>query len=592
MACSFIAAIPVSSFTGFQNPRRLVRQRASSRSIRVHKPVQCFSTLKLESDQTVVRRSGNYQPTIWDDDYLQSLSSVYTEEVYTKRAELLKEKVRDMFGNVSEPLDQLELIDTLQRLGLAYHFETEIKKTLQNVYNSSEDRWKNANLHATSLEFRLLRQHGYDIPQEVFTSFKDKVGNFMESLCDDVKGMLSLYEASYYGFEGESIMEDSWQFTTKHLKNVENLDSELNLSMEVKHAIELPLHWRDSRLEARWFIDVYERREDVNHILLEFAKLDFNIVQGFYQQELKELSKWWESYGLEKKLSFARSRLVASFLWGMGVVFEPRFKYCRGIVTKLIAVITVIDDVYDVYGTLPELELFTDAVDRWDIKTMNQLPDYMKICFLTIFNFVNEMTYEILKEKDFDVGMNLKNSWVRLLQAYMVEAKWFHSGQKPTLEEYMKNARTTIAGPIVAVHSYLAAANPVIEKELECLETNPADVIYWSFKVFRLQDDLGTSSDEIKRGDVPKAIQCYMHETGASEEVSREQINEMNRQLWKRVNMYRKSETPLSETTIEMMLNLVRMSHCIYLRGVDGHGIQELESKDLPLSLLFEPIPL
>ncbi|KAI9186018.1 hypothetical protein LWI28_013050 [Acer negundo] len=149
MASSFIAAIPVSSFTGFQNPRPLVPQRASNRSIRVHKPVQCFST-KLESDKTVVRRSGNYQLTIWDDDYLQSLSSVYTEEVYTKRAELLKEKVRDMIGNVSEPLDQLELIDTLQRLGLAYHFETEIKKTLQNVYNSSDDRWKNENLHATT----------------------------------------------------------------------------------------------------------------------------------------------------------------------------------------------------------------------------------------------------------------------------------------------------------------------------------------------------------------------------------------------------------------------------------------------------------
>ncbi|KAK4857756.1 hypothetical protein QYF36_005835 [Acer negundo] len=108
MASSFIAAIPVSSFIGFQNPRRLVPQRASSISIRVHKPVQCFST-KLE------RRSIH------------------------KTSRIVEGKVRDMIGNVNEPLDQLELIDTLQRLGLAYHFETEIKKTLQNVY-SSDDR--------------------------------------------------------------------------------------------------------------------------------------------------------------------------------------------------------------------------------------------------------------------------------------------------------------------------------------------------------------------------------------------------------------------------------------------------------------------
>ncbi|KAI9198787.1 hypothetical protein LWI28_022144 [Acer negundo] len=188
-------------------------------------------------------------------------------------------------------------------------------------------------------------------------------------------------------------MEEAWKFTSKHVKNLESHDPESELAMEVKHALELPLHLRIPRLEARWFIDVYERREDVILILLEFAKLDFNIVQGFYRQELLTIVK----YDLGEKLEFARDRLVIAFLWTLGTAFEPRFGSWRIRNTKIIALITAIDDIYDVYGTLEELELFIDGVDRWDIQAVKELPNYMKLCFLTLFNFVNEMAYNILK---------------------------------------------------------------------------------------------------------------------------------------------------------------------------------------------------
>lgn len=55
---------------------------------------------------------------------------------------------------------------------------------------------------------------------------------------------------------------------------------------------------------------------------------------------------------------------MENFLWTVGVVFEPEFGYCRRMLIKVNALITVIDDIYDVYGTLDELELFTDAVER------------------------------------------------------------------------------------------------------------------------------------------------------------------------------------------------------------------------------------
>ena len=69
--------------------------------------------------------------------------------------------------------------------------------------------------------------------------------------------------------------------------------------------------------------------------------------------------------GLGEKLDFVRDRPMVYFLWTVGVIFEPQFGNCRRMLTKLNSLITTIDDVYDVHGTLDELELFTDAIVRF-----------------------------------------------------------------------------------------------------------------------------------------------------------------------------------------------------------------------------------
>ncbi|KAK9227254.1 hypothetical protein WN943_012303 [Citrus x changshan-huyou] len=530
MSSCTIPSVFATCLNGFKCPPLLPTNRATIR-VNEYRPV-CAQL----GNPTIARRSASYPSSIWDHDFLQSLGSGYTGEICQRQAEKLKGKVKTMINNVTNPLDQLELIDALQRLGLAYHFETEIRNIFHNIYNNEDDKWKKENLYATSLEFRLLRQHGYHVSQEVFNSITDKMGGWIG---DEFKGMLSLYEASYYSLEGESIMEEAWQFTSKHLKEV-TMGKDVFVAEQARRALELRLHWRVARLEARWFVDAYEERKDKNPLLLDLAKLDFNILQAIYQEELKDIS--W-------------SRLVASFLWGMGIAFEPQFAYCRRVLTITVALITVIDDIYDVFGTLDELEQFIDdAVERWDINyAMNQLPDYMKICFFVLYNFVNEFPYHIFKQQD--------------------------SYKLPS--------------PIMTISAYLAATNPIIEKELEFLESNNIpDIIQWSSKIFRLQDDLGTSTDELKRGDVSKSIQCYMHETGVSEELAREHIKDLMRQMSKKVNAYRANkDSPLSQTTADFMLNLVRASHFMYLHG-DGHGVQNQETVDVAFTLLFRPIPL
>ena len=101
-----------------------------------------------------------------------------------------------------------------------------------------------------------------------------------------------MYEASYLLTENESTLELAREFTDKNLKKkLEEKRVDPELSALVRHALEIPLHWRMPRLEARWFMDVYEKRPDMNPTILELAKLDFNIVQATHHIDLEYASR-------------------------------------------------------------------------------------------------------------------------------------------------------------------------------------------------------------------------------------------------------------------------------------------------------------
>ncbi|XP_073313339.1 (-)-alpha-terpineol synthase-like [Primulina huaijiensis] len=544
---------------------------------------------------TTPRRSGNYKRSLWDDEYLQSISSVYEGKESVERAKELKEEIEGILEEKimgkDSILGQIEFVDVLQRLGISYHFKGYIHTIMEGLF-SVKDGWVSTDLHEVALKFRLLRQHNYLVPQDVFSTFVDKNGNFKHNLSSDTRGLLSLYEASYLSMGGEEIMDKAQEFAKCHLEQNlkqqqlldQNLRAEITRSM--KH---LPLHWRVPRFEAIWFISMYEKRQDTNPLVLQFAKLDFNLVQVIYQQELKELSRWHASTKLAERLSFARDRLVESFIWSIGITFEPLFGYCRKMIAKLLVLGTMIDDIYDVYGTLDELELFTLAVDRWDINALDHLPDYMKICFFALFNFVNQHSYDVLKTQGFNIVSCLKEVWANLCKAYMVEAKWISSGYTPTIHEFLENGLVSIAGPLVCFYLCICCENPIQEKMLKDF-IQVSDLNRCTAVAVRLMDDLGTSRDEMKKGDVVKSIQCYMKEADCSEEEARDHVKYLFHETTKKFNRAMLSNSLLSKDVVECFMNVIRTAQCIYHTG-DRHGIPD-ESKELVLSLILESIPL
>ncbi|GAU51665.1 hypothetical protein TSUD_268680 [Trifolium subterraneum] len=89
-----------------------------------------------------------------------------------------------------------------------------------------------------------------------------------------------------------------------------------------------------------------------------------------------------------------------------GVAFEAKYKSLRKWLTKMIIFVLVIDDIYDIHATFEELKPFTTAFHRWDAKEIEELPEYMKICFNALQDITNEIAYDIGGEKNFDMVLH------------------------------------------------------------------------------------------------------------------------------------------------------------------------------------------
>jgi len=94
----------------------------------------------------------------------------------------LEEKMKELEKKVSRALDidyesgalsslqLLELVDSIERLGLGYRFQDNIRKTLEKIASTNGSNIELGEeedicLHVASLRFRLHRQHGYNASQ-------------------------------------------------------------------------------------------------------------------------------------------------------------------------------------------------------------------------------------------------------------------------------------------------------------------------------------------------------------------------------------------------------------------------------------------
>lgn len=105
---------------------------------------------------------------------MQNPNPEVEERIETLKAEVEKLLMSNIDGACKTIDEIVTLIDQLQRLGVAYHFENKINEALQSIYNSHANSNYDVNydhnndLYTVALRFRLLRQHGYKVSAGIY----------------------------------------------------------------------------------------------------------------------------------------------------------------------------------------------------------------------------------------------------------------------------------------------------------------------------------------------------------------------------------------------------------------------------------------
>ncbi|MED6213494.1 hypothetical protein PIB30_093972 [Stylosanthes scabra] len=401
--------------------------------------------------------------------------------------------------------------------------------------------------------------------------------------------MWSLYEAAQLRVHGEDILEEAHEFTYNRLKSITN---QLNpfIADQINQSLVQPLHKAIPRIRTRSYMSFYEEAPSHDKVLLNFAKLDFNMLQKLYQKEVGSTTKWWKKSEFATKVPYARERIVELYSWPFAMNSEPKYSIFRGVMGKVLQWITLTDDTYDVYGTIEELELLTLAFKRWDVSYIVSLPE----CFKVVFNAIVEICDEIIELSAVSGESNLvlqcvKQALCHYVQGYLVEAKWYNEGYIPTYDEYKVIGATTVPYQMLTT-MFIALGGFATKETLHWISNNVPVMVHASALVARLANDLASRKYEQQREKGVSAVGCCIKQYGFSKEEAYDFIKKDMNNYWKDMNEeYLKLIEYIPRPVLDCILNLARICEFLYANGEDKITDSAL-FKDRIVGLLLDPV--
>ncbi|CAL1397694.1 unnamed protein product [Linum trigynum] len=515
-----------------------------------------------------------------------------------KHAQKLKE-AKHLFTKrkQSRPVESLVMVDAVQRLGIDHHFQEDIEAVLDDEFISSRED----GLSEVSLSFRLLRQQGHAITSDVFNKFKNREGKFVSRLGhQNVEALMQLYEASQWVTPGEEILHEAGEFSARRLRSWLGGDrwsqydpmGHLATRELVANTLKHPYHRSIPRLAIKDYLSSFRGTLITNkeqgyfvETLKDLAMLDCKMNQVVHQKELGQLSRWWDEVGLAANVG-RDQLLVKASAWPMATLAGSEFSEHRVDLAKIIALVYLIDDIFDTYGSLEELTLFTEAVTRWDTETVDKLPECMRTCFMAVYHTTNQIGYQVYRKHGWNPMHSLKQAWAKLFEAFLVEAKWLRTEECPKSDDYLETGIVTSGVPLLLVHFFFMLGLGLTEQNVGLVDSDEPPLISSVAKILRLSDDLSSMYEEHVGYD-GSYVDCYLKENpGLSVHEATKHVMEMIEHTWQQLNHeYLSPAIPFPTAFARAVVVSAKMVPLMYENGLDDDKEEYSNIDSLPSQL-------
>nr|ASJ80909.1 ent-kaurene synthase [Camellia sinensis] len=526
----------------------------------------------------------------------------------------------EKFGNAVPtvyPLDiyaRLCMVDSLESLGIERHFRQEIKSVLDETYRCWLQGEEEIFLDTATcaMAFRILRLNGYDVSSDPLTQItKGKhESSFLSGHQKEIGDALELCRASQIIiFPDESALEKQHSWSSHFLKqklynctiHAHRLDK--FVSQEVDDTLKFPFHANLDRAANRRYIEHYNadstrilktsycssniRNED----FLTLAVEDFNICQSIHCEELKYLESWVVENRLDK-LKFARQKTAYCYFSAAASLFSPELSDARISWAKNGILTTVVDDFFDVGGSIEELENLIQLVEKWDVDVaVDCCSEHVQIIFSALQSTISEIGAKAFTIQGRSVASHIIDIWLSLMNSMLREAKWVSDKSVPTRDAYMTNGFVSFAlGPIVLPALYLVG--PVLSEEVVC--SSEYQNLYKVMSTFgHLLNDIHSFERESKEGKL-NVVSLYMVDGSGGTVTAEESIKEIKsiivsqrRELLRLVLQEKGSLVP--RACKDLFWKMLKVLSLFYMKD-DGFTSHELIN--VVKKIIYEPISL